>query len=56
MKINNLPNTLKEYIVFRIVDGESWFWGTWDEYEKALEASREIEGFVIDKGAVERVG
>jgi len=49
MKINNLPATAKNYgyIVAREVDGEFWYWGAWNESEKANEVARDIGGIAI---------
>ena len=47
MKVNNLPNTYKQYIVARAVDGELWFWGSWDDEERAHTVANEIDGIVV---------
>lgn len=47
MTINNMPNTTKKYIVARRVDGELWFWGSWDDRDRANEVALEIGGEVI---------
>ena len=43
--INNLPEYAKEkaFIVARICDGELWFWGAWDNQEKANEVAYGLE-------------
>lgn len=49
MTINNLPayaNNYK-YIVVREVDGELWFWGAWNDANKANEAALAIDGEVV---------
>ena len=49
--INNLPRyaTEDKYIVARAVDGEYWFWGSWDadHGEDAYNAAIEIDGQVF---------
>ena len=47
--INNLPIYANEYkyIVARRVDGELWFWGAWNDRNKANEVAIEIGGEVV---------
>ena len=49
MMINNLPAYAKEYkyIVVRKIDKELWFWGAWNDMDKANEAAVEINGMVV---------
>lgn len=49
MKINNIPEYAKnrEYIVCRYVDDELWFWGAYDDNEKADTVALEIDGLVV---------
>lgn len=46
--INNLPAYANEYkyIVARRVDGELWFWGAWNDRNKANEVAIKIGGEV----------
>lgn len=50
MTINNIPEyaTYKLFIVARESDGELWFWGAWDDEDKANEVALEIEGYTFD--------
>ena len=50
IKINNLPAYADNYkfVVARRIDGELWFWGAWNDRNKANEAAREIGGMVIE--------
>lgn len=47
--INNVPDYASEYkyIVARRVGEELWFWGAWNDYERANEVALEIGGEVI---------
>lgn len=56
MKIYNLPEWAWErrFIVFRLVEGDAWFFDAWDAYEKALKQAVEIGGQVIPVGEVAR--
>lgn len=51
MKINNLPNYANEYhlIVCNVVDNELWFYGAWNDREKAYSVAKEIDGIVVEK-------
>lgn len=48
-KINNLPIYAKgyKYIVARWCDDELWFYGAWDDENKAEKAAKEVSGKVI---------
>lgn len=48
-KINNLPEYANEYkyIVARWYDDELWFYGAWNDEEKAEKAAEEIFGKVV---------
>ena len=51
-EINNVPQYAHEYrfIVYRVVDGERYFWGAWNDSGKAVTAAKEIGGEVMDRG------
>jgi hypothetical protein len=53
MEIKNTPPYAADYrfIVYRICDGERWFWGAWNDGGKAAQAAAEIGGLVWDKEA-----
>lgn len=51
--INNLPRTVRAWIVAREVDGELWFWGSWDSREAAQAAAWDIGGVVVSRDWVE---
>ena len=55
MKINNLKDYAKnhKYIVYRVVDGEAWFWGAYDELKDASAAMLDIAGCVIETEKVD---
>ncbi len=55
MKINNMPewSKMSKYVVFRIVDGDNWFYDAWDNFDRALKQAVEIEGQVAPIEAVE---
>jgi len=45
--VNNLPATHKTYVVARAVEGELWYWGSWDDEETAHTIANEIDGIVV---------
>jgi hypothetical protein len=49
VKVNNVPrfNTTK-YIVARISDGELWYWGRWNDKDKAERVAAEIGAIVVE--------
>lgn len=55
IKINNVSDYAWDYkyIVARKCDGEYWFWGAYNEFDRALYAAEEEGGqiFPIDKVA-----
>ena len=48
--VQNKPDyPLKKYIVCRAVEGQLWFWGTWDDLNTALKVAKEFEnGCVVE--------
>lgn len=54
-KVNNLPKDVEKYVVAREVDGELWFWGSFETEGKAIEASSQFfNGFVLERQEIER--
>lgn len=53
--IKNVPQYAHEYrfIVYRIVNGECWFWGAWNDAGKAVSAAKDIGGEVMDRGEMQ---
>ena len=56
MKINNLPENFKEYafIVARRIDDDLWFWGCFNDRNKANQVAIEIDGETQESANVER--
>ena len=56
MKINNLPNNYKNYayVVARRVDGDLWFWGCFNDRNRANEMALEESGETWATESVER--
>ena len=50
--VNNIPTYAINYdfIVARRVDDELWFWGAWNDRDKANEVALEIGGVVVTNG------
>lgn len=53
MKIYNKPEQTEEFIVARDVEGEKWYWGSWDDRDRANEVAIQIGGEVWEKGETE---
>lgn len=49
VKINNMPDYAaeKQYVVATLVDGELWFFGAYDDYDKAQYAVQETDGRLL---------
>lgn len=53
--IANLPKTniLDKYVVARNTDGDKWwYWGTYDDLNRATNAAKEIDGSIFEKDDV----
>lgn len=48
--INNMPAyaTDYEFLVVRKVDNDLWFWGAYNDHDKAYDAAEEIDGFILE--------
>ena len=49
MTVNNVPTNPKRYCVVRFFENAFWYWGSWDDFGKALEVANEIAGKVIPR-------
>lgn len=49
IQINNMNELAwkRKYIVCQNVNNEFWFWGAWDDVEKAHEVAKNIDGYLI---------
>ena len=52
--IYNLPVSYEHYIVAREVDGELWFWGSWDRITDAHNAACAVNGQIYPRAVVIR--
>lgn len=50
VKVNNVPEYAEEYryLVVRDVEGKLWFWGAWNDENKARTVAREVGGLVVE--------
>ena len=59
MKVNNVSeNALRNpdkypWMVIRLVDGEWWYYGVWNDLNKAAQVAAEEGGAVVPSDAVE---
>lgn len=50
--VNNMPkdeSRIKKYIVVREAEGVLWYWGSWDELDRAYIAAKEVNGTILTK-------
>lgn len=50
-KVYNVPEWSKKhpYIVVNVIDGTRWYWGTFDDLNRATEVARELKGEVLSE-------
>ena len=50
VKIFNMPRLHSRYVVARLVDGDLWYFGSFDadEMERANKCRREIDGIIAE--------
>ena len=46
--VQNVPHDMETYVVARYVDGEYWYYGSWDDEDRASEVAAEIGGVVLE--------
>lgn len=44
IRVNNLPEETRGYIVCSVIDNELWYYGCYQEEERAKEVAYEIQG------------
>lgn len=49
--MKNMPANCKKYIVAREVNGILWYYGSWDDAQKAYSVALEIHGKFIKRDA-----
>ena len=53
IKINNLPERVNEYVVYREVDDENWYWCSFSDLPRASEAALRVNGKICNLYEVE---
>lgn len=50
IEVNNMPEEVRKYVVARIDERDMglWYWGSWDERDRAQTAAEEIGGVVLE--------
>ena len=48
--IYNIPDYAKEnkYIVFRLLDGDGFFYGAYDDLDRASHIANTIDGYIVE--------
>ena len=50
IQIKNTPTDLaNEFVVFRVINGEAWYWGAYYDENRAILAAKEIDGMYVRK-------
>ena len=48
-EVQNVPNDADKYIVVRLVMGELWYWGSWNDKDAADRVAEQFEnGLVLE--------
>ena len=47
VNIQNASRDSERYIVARLVDGALWYWGSWDDVDKAYEVAEEFDNAIV---------
>ena len=48
-EVNNLPDDIEKYVVAKVFDGEMWFWGTYDDKNRAEKAVHDVDGVILER-------
>lgn len=56
MKVNNVSENAKKYpwMVVRVCEGEYWYYGSWNNFDKAAAQAAEVGGCVVPSDAVNK--
>ena len=49
IEIKNLPPYHERYVLARYIDGNYWYWGSWNCEEEAYKVARNIGGHIFDR-------
>ena len=49
VEVNNMPEKVHKFVVARVdtSDMRLWYWGSWEELDRARQAAEEIGGVVL---------
>ena len=55
MKVKNVSENAKKYpwMVVRVCEGEYWYYGSWNSFDKAAAQAAEVGGCVVPSDSVE---
>ncbi len=46
--VNNVPVEHDKYVVARAESGELWYWGSYDDYERAWSVANQMNGVILE--------
>ena len=50
IEISNMPQDVRErYVVFRVASGSAWYWGAYDNLNRAIEVAKEVDGAIAEQ-------
>lgn len=49
VEVNNVPNNPEKHIVATVCDCDLWYWGSWNDENKAKDVANEISGIVVER-------
>lgn len=47
VKVENISNQSRQYVVARLVDGKLWYWGSWDDKKSADKVAMEFSNGIV---------
>lgn len=48
VEVHNKPNTCRKYIVANVCNSELWFYGSFDNKDRAFEVALELNALVVE--------
>ena len=49
VKVNNISVNCRKYVVANLVDGELWYYGSWDDKAEADRVAKELGALVVER-------
>lgn len=49
VNVNNMPTNCNKYVIARPVDGELWYFSSFDDKEQAIKIARDLDAVVAER-------